>query len=154
MRMAWVLCLLMVAAPAAGQSSLDRIGRQLSEVVAASALQGYELDGQALTSYSVAGMLGPGGSVALVIDLWAGRSYRITGVCDRSCANLDLSLHDTDQPALAIAEDSLGDKVPMLEFTVRRTGPHLLAVDMAGCSEARCHFGISVLSQQAGPPSR
>ena len=144
---ATALGVLLLLAPSAAQGQRERVEEKLGQIAAASRLQGWELDGQALHSYSVAGTLRPDGSVALALQLWAGRSYRIMGVCDRSCGNLDLGLSDAASPAVVLLEDVLGDSVPILEFTARTTGPHLLSVGMTACSAESCYFGIYVLSK-------
>lgn len=142
-----LLALLALPAPLAAQDGLDRVGRRLDEIASVSAMQGYRLDGQAMSTYAVSGTLKASDTVKLVLNLWAGRSYRITGVCDRNCGNFDLSLHDAASDGGAVAEDSLEDSVPLLEFTAATTGPHLLSVTMHECRGEGCFFGVRVLSK-------
>lgn len=142
-----VSAILLLAAPAAAQADRDHVDQKLGQIAAASRLQGFGLDGQALASYSIGGRLGAQQSVALAVQLWAGRSYRIMGVCDRSCANLNLGLRDAADPGSPVVEDRLGDSVPILEFTARTTGTHLLSVDMVACAGQDCYFGVYVLSK-------
>ncbi len=142
-----VLGLLALTTPAAAQEGLDRLGRRLDDISSVSVLQGYRLDGQAMNTFAVTGRLRASGSVGLVLELWAGRSYRITGACDRSCGDFDLVLHDTTADGAPVAEDTLGDSVPLLEYTARTTGPHLLAVHMRECEGEGCFFGVRILSK-------
>lgn len=146
-RILLALGLLALPVPLAGQDALDRVGRRLDEISTVSAMQGYGLDGHAMNSYAVAGQLERGGSVKLVVHLWAGKSYRITGVCERACGDVDLRLHDLAAAGVAVAEDTLSDSVPLLEFSARTTGPHLLTVDMRECEGESCYFGVRILSK-------
>ena len=146
-RIPLVLGLLLLAAPLEGQAARSRVGARLDEIASASALQGYGLDRQALDSYTLSGLLKPASSVTLEVELWAGRRYRILGVCDRSCSNLDLGLRDAASTGAAVAEDTLADSVPMLEFVASTTGPHLLSVEMTECGGDACYFGVHILSK-------
>jgi len=138
----------MVALPTGlpAQDALDRMGRRLEEISTVSAMQGYGLDEHALNSYALSGQLAPAASVRLVLHLWAGKSYRITGVCERACSDFDLRLHGAAGGG-PVAEDTLADSVPLLEFTARETGVHLLTVEMRECSGEECYFGVRILSK-------
>lgn len=77
---ATALGVLVLLLPSVAQGQRERVEEKLGQIAAASRLQGFGLDGQAMPSYSIGGMLKPEHSVALSVQLWAGRSYRIMGV--------------------------------------------------------------------------
>lgn len=146
-RIALALGLLGLAAPAAAQSGLGRVDEYMQEVAGASALQGFELDGQALNTHFVAGRLETERSVTLVVHLWAGRSYRFLGACENACTDLNLSLREAAEGGPLLAEDTLADNMPIVEHTPQATGVYLLSVGMVRCTEPECYFGITVLSK-------
>jgi hypothetical protein len=79
------------------------------------------------------------------ITLRAGQDYRIVGVCDTRCADLDLRARDPNGAVLD--EDVLADAVPVLSLRPELTGQHAIEVDMAQCAAPRCWFAFNVYSR-------
>ena len=76
----------------------------------------------------------------VMLDLVAGRSYSIVGVCDNDCSNLDLWLYD---PAGAeIAGDGLPDDTPVINVTPGSSGTYRLRVGMVKCTSSPCQYGV------------
>ena len=109
-------------------------------------VEGYSVQGAALPSGSLIGLLADHASEVVELSLQAGREYFIPAGCDTDCDDLDLRLLAPD-PETVLDEDVEDDDVPILSFRARETGPHLLMVSMASCSEELCYFGFRVLSK-------
>lgn len=92
-----------------------------------------------------AGGLAQRGARALPVTLRAGHSYRILGVCDADCSDLDLRL--IDQNGGVIAVDVAPDDVPILDATPRVTGQHTIEVSMRRCATAPCYFAVNVYAR-------
>lgn len=91
------------------------------------------------------GGLAPQQSRRYTITLRAGRDYRIFGVCDSRCSDIDLRLYDPS--GAEIAEDTVSDSVPLLRVRPFVTGPHVVEVDMYRCSAAPCWYAFNVYSR-------
>ena len=97
-----------------------------------------------------AGGLGLGGVAREEIDLQAGTTYGIVGVCDVNCADLDLRLLDPD--GTGVSEDDAGDDGPVLLVTPERSGAFTVAVSMVRCAAASCGWAVQVYAD--GAPER
>jgi hypothetical protein len=82
----------------------------------------------------------------LGIELKAGNTYMIVGVCDQDCDDLDLFL--TSASGELIDSDVEPDDVPMLTPTIVRDGTYFLRVKMHSCSIAPCGYGIAVFAKR------
>ena len=78
------------------------------------------------------------------VTLRAGQDYRIVGVCDSRCADLDLRLYDSNN--VLVAQDVQRDSVPVLHVRPQATGPHTIEVIMYQCRSAPCYFAFNVYS--------
>lgn len=79
------------------------------------------------------------------VMLRAGQDYRIVGVCDHRCGNLDLRLFaDNNQ---LVAQDVLRDAVPVIHVRPVATGNYDIEAVMAHCNEAPCWFAFNVYSR-------
>lgn len=74
------------------------------------------------------------------IRLNAGATYRLVGVCDNDCSDLDLKLYAGEA---TVAQDVLVDDVPVLNFTPATTRDYTLEVIMASCSVNPCRYGAA-----------
>src|SRR5262245_65359425 len=79
------------------------------------------------------------------IMLRAGQDYRIVGVCDERCRDLDLRLFDPN--GHLIAQDVLVDAVPVLHIVPTVTGDHRIEVSMPRCTGAPCWYAINVYAR-------
>ncbi|HEX2076393.1 MAG TPA: hypothetical protein VHG08_01755 [Longimicrobium sp.] len=94
----------------------------------------------------VTGTLAQGDDEEFELDLQAGVSYFIVGVCDNDCSDLDLVL--TDEGGDEVDSDRKLDDIPMLVLEAERTGSYVLSVQMATCDASRCHYGVRVFQQR------
>jgi len=76
------------------------------------------------------------------VTLYAGNTYKITGVCDGDCKDIDLALLDSNRNELT--SDMLADDVPIMNFTPKNTGQYSIKVLMATCNQDPCYFGIGI----------
>lgn len=142
-----VLFLLALPAPAAAQRYLDTVNRQLDVFSTQMGEAEFQPDAGALQNHSLTGVLPRDGSFGVILQLTAGRTYRIMGVCDEDCEDLDLSLFAADDLESALAEDVGTDDVPLVEWRAQRTGPHLLHVKLPVCTTSLCYFGVRVVGR-------
>ena len=90
------------------------------------------------------GSMNQGATERLEIPLRTGMDYRIGGVCDIDCPDLDLVLYDVN--SRVIAEDVESGKVPIVEFTVPSTRTYEIEVAMFACSAEPCYWGVKLYS--------
>ncbi|SOD03111.1 hypothetical protein SAMN05216486_10824 [bacterium JGI 053] len=75
------------------------------------------------------------------LRLQGGTAYRISGMCDTNCADLDLLLYSGDS---VVAEDVGPTETPVIRYAPARSGSVTLRVHAARCKEASCGFKVSV----------
>lgn len=149
MRKAWrtalaaAAALACLAAPAAAQVPREyaaQLAQQLARAEAA-----FRQIGFARAAGPFAGALAPGAVRALPVTLRAGQNYRILGVCDADCTDLDLRLLDGARNVTAI--DAAPDDTPLLDATPRATGSFTIEVNMQQCDAALCYYAINVYTR-------
>jgi hypothetical protein len=148
-----VLLLSLGAIPAEGQNGhrppprTDRevVLHQLDAAVRAKQREGFTTV-RPFDARSLVGLLPQHGVVVVEVQLRAGAEYFVSGTCDTDCDDLDLRALTPDGLEV-LAEDVETDAVPVLQFTARETGPHLLGVVMSACRTEYCYFGVRVLSR-------
>lgn len=79
------------------------------------------------------------------ITLRAGQEYRIVGVCDSNCRDLDLRVYDGNDDMLV--EDASNDDTPVVTIRPSQTGPHTIEVVMYRCSASPCYFAFNVYAR-------
>ena len=138
--------LALLAGPPAAAQVPDQFSRELSQRLG----ENQHLLGQ--SGYSRAAGPFAGGLVSrqsrrYVITLRAGQDYRIAGVCDSRCGDIDLRLYDPN--GNQVAQDVLNDSVPTLAIRPPATGPHTVEVDMYQCTAAPdpCWYAFNVYSR-------
>jgi hypothetical protein len=89
----------------------------------------------------VQGTLPQGEDEEFELDLEAGSTYFVVGVCDGGCSDLDLVL--TSSSGEEVEADRELDDVPMLAIE-NQSGSFVLSVQMATCSASECHYGVRV----------
>lgn len=129
-------------APAAGdQSPQAIILGQLQQAQAALAQQGFQMIGQ---PYS--GGLQQGQTWNVPAQLSTGVEYRVVGVCDRDCNDLDLVLFDGNgQP---IVQDRSTSSQPVLGIQPSYSGAYTLQVQMYNCSVEPCYYAVALWGRQ------
>jgi hypothetical protein len=119
---------------------INDVGEQLTRYAIASGLGGYSL-----THDPFIDVLDRGRSEYITINLSAGKSYGIVGVCDRDCRDLDIALYDSR--GNLIASDLGNDDIPAISINMNRSGTYRVRVDMASCNTSNCYYGIGVFGQ-------
>jgi hypothetical protein len=119
---------------------VNDIGRQLARAAIASGLRGYTL-----THKPFIDLLSHGRSHYITLNLRAGTSYGIVGVCDRDCRDLDIAL--LDSYGNVIASDLQDDDTPFIRINPNYSGRYRIRVDMANCNTNSCYYGIGAFGQ-------
>jgi len=86
------------------------------------------------------GSLADDGAGTIPIQLEADTEYRLSGLCDSDCTDLDLRLRDPE--GKQVAEDVLLDAFPVLLFTPEEAGEFSLVVEMIECSVEPCYWKV------------
>ncbi len=135
--------LALAATPAHAQVP-DPFARELaSQLASADRLVAEENYQRAAGPFS--GGLAQGGSQVFNVTLRAGQDYRMLGVCDGRCSDVDMRVLGPN--AGVIAEDADRGNVPVVSIRPEQTGRHEIEVEMAQCGAARCWFAFNVYAR-------
>jgi hypothetical protein len=127
----------LLSSPAQAQAEV--VTQQLDAVVTGMAERGFvPLDD------AVMGTLAAGDDEEFELEL-EGNDYVVMAFCDNGCSDLDLALSDGDGDE--VKADRAVDDYPVLTLEGQR-GTFVLAVEMATCSRAECHYGLRVFRKQ------
>jgi hypothetical protein len=88
--------------------------------------------------------LNEGASQDYPVTLISGVPYKIAGVCDNDCPDLDIKL--LDSRGTELASDSLTDSLPIVSFSPGQSGEYRVRVIMYDCNVAPCSAGLTVLA--------
>jgi hypothetical protein len=78
------------------------------------------------------------------VSLAGGVAYKIGGVCDNDCPDLDIQLLD---PGGNIVErDALTDSLPIVSHTPKKSGLYRVRVIMYDCNSGPCSAGVTVMA--------
>jgi hypothetical protein len=86
--------------------------------------------------------LGQGDSDDYNVTLQGGRSYKLVGVCDNDCTDLDITLYDSDGDV--VDRDMLDDDKPVVSVSGKSGGRYRMNVSMARCSTDVCYYSVAV----------
>ena len=89
--------------------------------------------------------LQPGTDHRWQVALRGGSAYRILGVCDGDCTNVDIELIDVRTGGV-VASDVLPDDYPVVDYTPAADGQYIVRIMMQACSVAPCYAGARVLT--------
>jgi hypothetical protein len=103
------------------------------------------LGGYSLTHDPFVDVLTRGNSDYITLNLRAGTSYGIVGVCDDDCRDLDLVL--SDSRGNRVAADLDDDDNPVISIRPSRSGTYRVRVDMTSCRTNGCYYGIGVFGK-------
>ena len=129
------------AAPAPAQGgqvppqSAQILMQQLQQVEQVAAQQGYQQVGQPF-----AGGLLQGQSWNVPAQLAAGYEYRVLGVCDQNCRDLDVAVYD--ESGATIAQDNANDDHPVVAVTPGANGQFTIQAQMFQCSAQPCYYAL------------
>jgi len=122
----------------------DPFARELAQRLSRAELPLTE-NGYARAAGPFAGGLPADRARRFTVMLRAGQDYRIVGVCDGRCADLDLRLFTANNQL--IAQDVLDDAIPVIHVRPIATGNYDIEAVMARCTEAPCWFAFNVYSR-------
>jgi hypothetical protein len=134
------------AAADGGQSSAvgTRWERQVRSLLTR-AVDVFGENGYELTHQTYTGSLTDGGAESLTLWLDPYREYRLVGVCDDDCDDLDFELFD--DRARIVDEDVSADALAMVVVQTRDRARYRLKISMASCSTSPCWYGVGVFSR-------
>jgi TIR domain len=116
---------------------------QLQQAEQAFAQQGFQQVGP-----PVSGGLAQSQQQNWPVTLQVGLDYRIIGVCDRDCSDLDLSLFD--QGGNLVNQDTSSDDKPIVQSQPAWTGPFTVQVTMYNCTQAPCYYALVLYARPVG----
>jgi TIR domain len=131
------------AAQPASAAAADVVAAQLQQAQAIFAQQGFEIVGQPFS-----GGLAQGQTWNVPVTMMPGIEYRILGVCDRDCADLDLVLYDA--AGAVVSQDSSTDSQPVVSAAPGYAGSFMLQVQMYNCTVAPCAYALALYGRRIG----
>jgi hypothetical protein len=125
-------------APVAGdQNPQAIILAQLQQAQAQLAQQGFQQVGQPFS-----GSLAQGQTWNVPVEMHPGYEYRVLGVCDRDCADLDLVLYDPNGAALT--QDRETTSQPIIGIAPTYSANYTIQVQMYNCTVAPCYYALAL----------
>ncbi|MBL8547572.1 MAG: energy transducer TonB [Hyphomonadaceae bacterium] len=115
------------------QQVLARLAQARAELTP----QGFQAVGQTFS-----GGLAQGQTENVPIELSAGFDYRVIGICDDDCTDLDLALHD--QGGTLVTQDTAPNGRPIVGVIPHRDGRFTIQVQMPTCSAAPCYYAVAL----------
>lgn len=94
------------------------------------------------------GNLGSDQEIRFSMELMAGVEYKIAGVCDSDCMDMDLVLYDPS--GNEVTSDLLPDAFPLLSTTPVTSGSYRIAAVMVDCSLEPCGFQVATFVKGEG----
>ncbi len=129
------------APPAAQQpgqvppQSAQILMQQLQQVEQVAAQQGFQQVGQPF-----AGGLLQGQSWNVPAQLMAGYEYRVLGVCDQNCRDMDVAVYD--KSGATVAQDNANDDHPVVAVAPAANGQFTIQAQMFQCSAQPCYYAL------------
>jgi hypothetical protein len=124
-----------VPQPASGQNYQQQILDRLAQVEQAFVAQGFQRMAE-----PVSGSLQQTQFYNTPVTLEAGGDYRIIGVCDNDCADLDLFLYDENNNL--ISQDNATDATPIVSVTPQWSGAFTAQAVMHSCTVQPCYYAL------------
>ncbi|MGD9967680.1 MAG: toll/interleukin-1 receptor domain-containing protein [Hyphomonadaceae bacterium] len=128
--------------PVGDQNPQQTNANQLQQFSAAMAQQGFQMAGQPFTSSMAQGL-----STNVPVEMHAGYEYRVVGVCDNDCSNLDMIVYDGY--GSPIGHDTLPDSQPVVGILPATSGMFTAQVQMTACSVAPCYYSVALYGRAA-----
>ncbi len=124
-----------------GDSPQAIILAQLQQAHAALGQQGFQIVDEPFS-----GGLQRGQHWNVSAQLHAGIDYRVVGVCDRDCADLDLIVLDAQ--GAAITQDTSTTSQPVVGIQPGYSGTFTIQVRMYNCAVEPCYYAIALYGRQ------
>lgn len=115
--------------------------QQLQQAEQIAAQQGFQLVGQPF-----AGALVQGQSWNVPAQLMAGYEYRVIGVCDQNCRDMDMAVYD--ESGATIAQDNAQDDHPVVAVAPVATGNFTIQAQMFQCTGQPCYYALALYGRQ------
>ncbi len=109
--------------------------QQLQQAEQVAGQQGFQQVGQPF-----AGGLIQGQSWNVPAQLVAGYEYRVLGVCDQACRDMDIAVYD--ESGATIAQDNATDDHPVVAVTPGANGNFTIQAQMFQCSAQPCYYAL------------
>jgi hypothetical protein len=123
-----------------GEDPQAIILQQLQQAQVAAAQQGFQLVGQPFS-----GSLAQGQSWNVPATLQVGFEYRVLGVCDRDCADLDLVMFDS--AGRQVSQDTTNTSQPIVSVAPVYNDNFTIQVQMYNCSIAPCYYALALYAR-------
>lgn len=80
------------------------------------------------------------------VNLRQGYKYKIIGVCDKDCKDLDFKLFDDN--GNQVSSDSSADSMPIVDVSPKWSATFKLQVKMYTCTRNPCFYGLTVMRKR------
>ena len=80
------------------------------------------------------------------VNLRQGYQYKIMGVCDKYCKDLDFKLFDDN--GNQVSSDSSADSMPIVDVAPKWSATFKLQVNMYNCTRNPCFYGLTVMRKR------
>ena len=80
------------------------------------------------------------------VKLRQGYQYKIMGVCDKDCKDLDFKLFDDN--GNQVSSDSSADSMPIVDVSPKWSATFKLQVKMYTCTRNPCFYGLTVMRKR------
>jgi len=97
------------------------------------------------TGFPAEGTMNQDQEVQIPLTLTAGVEYKLAGVCDDNCEDLNLTL--LDPAGMEVTSDHLPDPYPLLTVIPTVPGEYRVAAQMVTCNVEPCGFVVSTFVQ-------
>jgi len=82
------------------------------------------------------------------LQLEGGWEYRVMGLCDNDCSDIDLFVNDPS--GTQVGSDTGESDAPIVNFTAPRDGRYQVRVRMAACRNQPCYYGVAAFGKRVG----
>ena len=90
--------------------------------------------------------LNSGETDSFSVNLRQGYQYKIMGVCDKDCKDLDFKLFDDN--GNQVSSDSSADSMPIVDVAPKWSATFKLQVNMYNCTRNPCFYGLTVMRKR------
>ena len=90
--------------------------------------------------------LNSGETDSFSVNLRQGYQYKIMGVCDKDCKDLDFKLFDDN--GNQVSSDSSADSMPIVDVAPKWSATFKLQVNMYSCTRNPCFYGLTVMRKR------
>ena len=102
----------------------------------------FQQQGYSIAAGPFTGALPVGGKERFTLPVENGVSYKILGVCDNDCQDVDLRVFNMN--GQNIGEDVTDDDIPIVELQPTGTGTVQLEANMIKCTSTPCYHAVEV----------